>query len=50
MTGIKQTYVDLIVIISKILREPIENLNLDTTINNDLGVSGDDWGELIILP
>jgi hypothetical protein len=47
MTDTKQTYDDLIGIISKVLRVPIENLNLDTTINNDLGIYGDDWDELM---
>lgn len=47
MNQTKQTYNDLIDIISKVTREPIENLNRDTTINIDLEIYGDDWDELM---
>ena len=47
MTDTKRTYDDLIGIISHAVKEPVENLNLNTTINNDLGIYGDDWDELM---
>ena len=47
MNDTKQTYDDLIGIISKVTRVPVENLNLDTTVNIDLEIYGDDWDELM---
>jgi hypothetical protein len=47
MRDTKQIYEDLISIISKVTKVPIENLYLDTTINIDLEIYGDDWDELM---
>lgn len=43
----KKTYNDILTIISEERGEPINKLSLETTINNDLGVYGDDWDQLI---
>ncbi|MGN6644891.1 MAG: hypothetical protein ACTHJT_00065 [Cytophaga sp.] len=43
----KQIYQDILAIISEVRNEPISKLNLETTINNDLGVWGDDWDDVI---
>lgn len=43
----KQIYQDILAIISEVRGEPISKLNLETTINNDLGVWGNDWDDVI---
>jgi len=43
----KQIYDDILSIIADVRCEPISKLSLETTINNDLGVYGDDWDDII---
>jgi hypothetical protein len=43
----KYVYDDILKIISEVRSEPISKLTLETTINNDLGVYGDDWDDVI---
>lgn len=43
----KQLYTDILEIISEVRSEPINKLSLETMINNDLGVWGDDWDDVI---
>lgn len=47
MTNAKKTYQNIIKIISDYTGRPIESLNLETTINRDLGIYGDDWEGLM---
>lgn len=47
MRDAKLKYEDLISIVSEVTREPVGKLNLDTTVNIDLGICGDDWDELM---
>lgn len=48
MNSTKQIYLDILKTISEVRGEPIEKLSLETTINTDLGVYGDDWDDLIL--
>lgn len=43
----KQVYDDILNIIADVRCEPISKLHLETTINIDLGVYGDDWDDVI---
>ena len=43
----KQIYDDILSIIADVRCEPISKLNLQTTINTDLEVYGDDWDDII---
>jgi len=47
MNNSKKIYEDIIRIISEVTAESIDNLNLNTTINLDLMIYGDDWDDLM---
>jgi|GEM_PF-1827879 len=47
MSDTKQIYIDIIRIISETTRVPKEDLSLDTSVNIDLRIEGDDWDELM---
>ena len=47
MQNVKQIYTDILEIISEQSGEPVKKLSLETTINKDLGIYGDDWDQLI---
>lgn len=47
MNNPKKTYKDIINIISEVSIEPLDSLNLETTINRDLQIYGDDWEDLM---
>ena len=48
MKDTKRKYEDIIAIVSKVTGEPIEKLSLDTTLNIDLKIHGDDWDDLML--
>jgi hypothetical protein len=44
----KKIYLDVLQSVSKTSGEDIHKLTLETTINIDLGIYGDDWDEIIL--